>query len=70
MMTDNSKKLRRPRNGRVFFGVCAGLADFFGLDVTMVRAVFMIGTVVTLSVVFAVYLVLVLVVPEKNDYDD
>jgi phage shock protein C len=33
------KKLVRPRNGRKIAGVCQGFAEYFDLDVTLVRIV-------------------------------
>jgi phage shock protein C len=33
------KKLVRPRNGRKIAGVCLGFAEYFDLDVTLVRIV-------------------------------
>lgn len=38
-MMNGKQKLTRPRNGRMLSGVCAGLADFFGLDVSLVRII-------------------------------
>ncbi len=35
------RRLVRPVNGRVLAGVCAGLADWIGLDVTLVRIIFL-----------------------------
>ena len=32
-----SRKLFRPRHGRMIAGVCAGIADYFGWDRTLVR---------------------------------
>ena len=40
-----SKRLLRPREGRMVAGVCAGLADYFGVDVNLVRLGFGIFTV-------------------------
>ncbi len=34
------RRLVRPREGKMLAGVCAGLADFFGVSVTMVRLLF------------------------------
>jgi phage shock protein PspC (stress-responsive transcriptional regulator) len=31
------KKLQRPRDNRMLVGVCAGVADFLGIDVNIVR---------------------------------
>jgi phage shock protein PspC (stress-responsive transcriptional regulator) len=33
----NGRVLYRPRNGRIFGGVCAGIADYFGWNRTLVR---------------------------------
>jgi phage shock protein PspC (stress-responsive transcriptional regulator) len=33
------KKLVRPRNGRKIAGVCLGIADYFNIDVTVVRVI-------------------------------
>jgi phage shock protein C len=37
--------LLRPRKGRLVAGVCAGLADYFGVDVNLVRLGFGVFTV-------------------------
>jgi len=36
------KKLIRPRSGKVLAGVCAALANYFGIDPTIVRIVFVV----------------------------
>lgn len=36
------KKLRRNLSNRMIAGVCAGIADYFGLDVTLIRLVFVL----------------------------
>ena len=46
-MTDKKQKLTRPRTGRMLSGVCAGLANFFGLDVSLVRIVYTFATIFT-----------------------
>jgi phage shock protein C len=35
-------RLMRPRQGKMIAGVCAGLANFYGWDVTLVRIVFVL----------------------------
>ena len=37
-------------------GVCSGIADFFGCDVTLVRAAFVIGTLIGFGSLLIVYL--------------
>ena len=39
---ESPKRLRRSVDGRTFGGVAAGLATFFGLDVTHVRIAFVV----------------------------
>jgi phage shock protein PspC (stress-responsive transcriptional regulator) len=41
------KRLLRPRAGRKIAGVCAGVAEYFDLDVTVVRLVWLIAAVMT-----------------------
>jgi phage shock protein C len=50
-------------------GVCAGLAEHFGLDPTLLRVVYVLVSI--LSVAFPgllVYIVLWLVIPERGDF--
>lgn len=61
------KKLYRSRNKRVIGGVCGGLANFAGLDVTLIRllwaaAIFLAGTG------FLLYLLCWIIVPEEPTY--
>jgi len=57
--------LRRSSRNRVLAGVCGGLAEWLGWDVTLVRVLYVVVSV--LSVAFPgilVYLVLWLVMPK------
>lgn len=60
-----SKKLYRSRNNRMIAGVCAGLANFFGIDPTIVRLIFVAGALFGLGSFVLIYLVLFIVVPEE-----
>ncbi|MEX0821570.1 MAG: PspC domain-containing protein [Rhodothermales bacterium] len=60
-----SNRLTRSVSDRMIAGVCGGLAEFFDVDSTLVRVVFVLLSV--LSAAFPgllVYLVLWLVLPE------
>ncbi|EJX06604.1 protein containing PspC domain protein [gut metagenome] len=46
-------------------GVCAGLADFFGLDVSLVRVVYALATVFTAFAGGIIYFILLLIIPEE-----
>ena len=39
------RKLIRPRAGRKIAGVCAGVAEYFDLDITLVRVVWLVLTI-------------------------
>jgi phage shock protein C len=41
------KRLVRPRQGRKIAGVCLGVAEYFDVDVTVVRLVWLIASCVT-----------------------
>jgi phage shock protein C len=38
------KKLERPLTGRWLAGVCAGLAEYTGIDVSLIRVIFAVAT--------------------------
>lgn len=59
------KKLYRSRKDRMLAGVCAGLADFFGLDVSLVRVVYALATVFTAFAGGIIYFILLLIIPEE-----
>jgi len=64
-MAPETKKLYRSRNNRMIAGVCAGLAEFFGIDVTVVRLVFAAGALLGFGSFILVYIVMFVVVPEE-----
>jgi phage shock protein C len=65
-MTPESRKLYRSRNNRMIVGVCAGLADFFGIDPTIVRLVFALGTLFGFGSFILIYIVMFIFVPEEQ----
>ena len=64
-MNTGNRKLYRSRTNRMIFGVCAGLAEFFGIDPTVVRLVFVAGALLGFGSFILIYLVMFLVVPEE-----
>ena len=62
---DNTKRLTRPRQGRQMAGVCAGLANYLGMDPTVVRVIYAILSLCTAIITgLIVYLILMLIIPE------
>ncbi|MET7804087.1 PspC domain-containing protein [Micromonospora chersina] len=60
-----SRKLVRPRQGRVFAGVCAGLAQRFGMSAGMVRLLFLLSLLLPGTQVI-VYLILWVLMPNED----
>jgi phage shock protein PspC (stress-responsive transcriptional regulator) len=60
-----SNKLAKCKN-RSLFGVCCGIANFTGIDASIVRILFVLGTIFTGSVLFWIYLLLALVLPNEE----
>ena len=58
------KRLMRPRQGRKIAGVCLGFAEYFDLDVTLVRLVWLIVSVMT-SIGLLSYPIAWIVMPEE-----
>jgi len=48
------------------FGVCGGIAKWLNLDVSVVRILFVIGAIFTGSIVFWLYLLLALILPNEE----
>lgn len=61
----NGKRLYRSIYDRKVCGVCGGLAEYFGLDATVIRLVWAILTVIGWGTGLLVYLVAALVIPEE-----
>ena len=59
------KRLVRPHEGRKIAGVCQGLAEFFDLDVTMIRLVWVLSIFLALPFSLIAYFVAWIVVPEE-----
>ena len=58
------KKLQRNEQDKMLAGVCAGLADYFDVDVTWVRIAFVVATLAGFSG-FLAYVILWIAVPVK-----
>jgi phage shock protein C len=63
------KRLMRPRANRKIAGVCAGLAEYFDLDVTLVRVLWLVITFFSALIFGTVgYIVAWIVMPEEPEY--
>ena len=66
-MADLRRPLRRSRSDRRIAGVVGGLAGYFGMDATLARVLYVVGSIV--SVAFPgilVYVIMWVLVPEEE----
>jgi phage shock protein C len=67
-MPDVSRPLRRSKRNRMIAGVVGGLAEYFGVDPTLLRVVYVVGSIVSAAFPgLLVYLLLWLLIPEAED---
>lgn len=66
-MPDLKRPLRRSRDNRMFAGVVAGIADYFGIDVTLARVGYVVVSLISAAFpgLFA-YVILAFVIPEEE----
>ena len=59
-----NKRLYKSRSNREFCGVCGGIAEYFGLDPTLVRVGWVLATLLGGSGLLA-YIIAAIVMPEQ-----
>lgn len=57
------KKLYRSTDNRIVAGVCGGLGEYFDVDPTLVRVVYLILSFFTVFVGLLLYICLIFVIP-------
>jgi len=65
-MAAQYKQLFRSREDRMISGVAGGLGEYFDIDPTIIRLIFVFGAIITGSGLFWAYLVMMFVVPEES----
>jgi phage shock protein C len=61
------RALVRSRKDRMLGGVCAGAADYFGIDVTVVRVIWAVVSVMTGGAGILAYLVAWAIIPPEGE---
>ncbi|MGO8885938.1 MAG: PspC domain-containing protein [Streptosporangiaceae bacterium] len=65
--TDGTKMLVRSRKGRMLAGVCAGAAEYFGWDVTLVRVLVAVVSIITGGMGVLAYLAAWALIPDEGE---
>ena len=63
-MTNEYTRLYRSMDDRMIAGVCGGIAEYFDVDPTLIRLLFVFGFFVTGSGLFWAYVIMMIIVPE------
>jgi len=61
------KKLYKNLNNKMISGVCSGIADYFGLDVSLIRIAWVIFVLLGGSGILA-YILAAIIIPARPDY--
>ncbi|MBQ4346872.1 MAG: PspC domain-containing protein [Firmicutes bacterium] len=64
------KKIYRSVSQRKVCGVCAGIAEFLGIDPTIIRVVWIALSIFNIFLSLVFYFLLVLVIPRDEGYID
>jgi phage shock protein C len=66
-MTEVKQPLRRSRANRMIGGVVSGLANYFDLDITLARVLYVVGSVVSAAFPgILVYVILWVLMPSEE----
>jgi phage shock protein C len=66
---NGTKVLVRSRKGRMVAGVCAGIAEYFSVDMTLVRVIVAVIAVITGGAGALAYLAAWAIIPEEGEKD-
>ena len=61
---NHPRRLHRSTHDRIIAGVAGGVAEYFDVDPTIVRVIWLVSMIVTTTLTFWIYVVMIFVVPE------
>lgn len=61
-----TKRLQRSKTDRMIGGVCGGLANYFEVDPTIVRLLFVLSFFFLYPGTILIYVLLLIIMPEEN----
>jgi len=70
METNATKKLRRSSNNKMISGICAGIAEYLGIDPTVVRVVYAALTIFSAGFPgLLLYIILLILIPNEDNVE-
>jgi len=58
-------KLTKSQKNKIVFGICGGISEYSGIDASLVRILFILGSIFSGSLLLWIYLILVFIVPKE-----
>mgnify|MGYP003345290975 CR=1 FL=1 len=59
--------IKKCKYDKKILGVCCGLSKNLGIDVSILRLIFVLGTIFSGSLLLWIYLLLAIILPSDND---
>ncbi|NLA11717.1 MAG: PspC domain-containing protein [Firmicutes bacterium] len=59
------KKLYRSRTNSMIAGICGGLAEYFGIDPTIMRLLYLLVTFFTAGTALIFYFIAIFIIPQE-----
>ena len=67
-MADLKRPLRRSRSDRMIAGVVGGIAQYFGIDSTLARVLYVVGSIISAAFPgILVYVIMWAIVPQEGE---
>jgi phage shock protein PspC (stress-responsive transcriptional regulator) len=67
MIMNETKRLYRIEEGKMIAGVCGGVAEYFSIDPSIVRIIWLAACLATVSIAFWAYVIAAFVLPKKSE---
>ena len=68
---DSDRKLYRSRKQKMVGGVCGGLSEYFDIDVSVIRVLWVVGTLLSIGLGILAYIIMLIIFPEQpEELDD
>jgi len=62
----SQRRLTRSMTDRKLFGVCGGLGDYFAIDPTIIRVLFILFAILSFGFGIVLYIIMLLIMPEER----
>ena len=60
------KRLYRSKKNRIISGVCAGMGEYLGIDVTVIRLLWILFTFLSMGAGILAYIIAWIIIPEEK----